>query len=124
MRRNVYVAAAILLGAACASAVAAEPVDARRGVEARSATPDEVEAIRLGLKRTLKDPYSAVVESAKIKGIRYCAEVNAKNQLGGYTGARTMTGIIGPTQSGARAVPDALGSAGDDARKCKEAGIY
>jgi hypothetical protein len=91
---------------------------------ARDATAEELEIIKAGLKATLKDPYSAVVESARIKGIRYCAEVNAKNSFGGYVGPRTMRGMLAPLDGGLRAIPSALDPNAGEFRDCKKEGIY
>lgn len=125
MRRIVVLSALLASVAFPALCGAEEPVEASEfRNQVRDATPEELQAIKEGLKFTLKDPYSAVVESAKIRSINYCAEINAKNAYGAYTGVRTMSGMIVTTEKGTRAVPDTLGRPGEDYRKCKEAGIY
>lgn len=71
----------------------------------RNANPKEIQLIREALRSTLKDPDSArlqkasVVTSGSEKGT-FCAEVNAKNSYGGYTGYRAFTGLISPLKSG------------------------
>ena len=52
----------------------------------RSPTKEERSLIIEGLKKTLKDPYSAQFGDIKVLGDHACAGVNAKNGFGAYTG--------------------------------------
>jgi len=64
-------------------------------VEVIETSEQQLEAAKETLKKSLKDPYSAVIEeiyAVQIDGkegsISYCGLVNAKNSYGGYTGIK------------------------------------
>lgn len=64
-------------------------------IEVIEVSDQNLEAAKEHLKKSLKDPYSAVIEeiyAVQIDGkeglISYCGLVNAKNSYGGYTGIK------------------------------------
>jgi len=70
----------------------------QQNVQPRMANLEEKKAIVQGARNSLKDPLSAMFGEIVIIGNdRACADINAKNGFGGYTGmsARPMTKIQG-----------------------------
>jgi len=54
----------------------------------------DVAAARAAVGRALKDPASARFEGVRDRGAAVCGLVNAKNSLGGYTGAMPFVYVV------------------------------
>ncbi len=80
----------------------------------------ETQAVQEGVRRSLKDPTSALFSgvpraSEKEPGIVYvCGVVNAKNSFGGYVGDRPYLGLLATMEGGAIATFNVV-SLGSDA---------
>lgn len=66
--------------------------------ETAGLTPSERSTVEAGVRARLKDPSSATFDTVFAKpaagGKLVCGLVNAKNALGGYTGARPFVGLM------------------------------
>lgn len=105
--RKFLVLCCFLLVAACVENTPPLNTTYKRG-EPVQLTDKQVEMVKEGVKKTLKDPNSAMfgsiyaVKNAEngSKGnsdkiIYVCGTVNAKNSFGGYTGQTPFNGILG-----------------------------
>lgn len=104
--QKVLVLCGLLLVAACVENTSHLNTTYKRG-EPVQLTDKQVEIVKEGVKKTLKDPSSAMfgsiyavknVENGKGNSdqiIYVCGTVNAKNSFGGYTGQTPFNGILG-----------------------------
>jgi hypothetical protein len=97
-RLSVFATASLIAGCLPAASPSAQTPKVTKGVP-YTLNGAEVAAVQEGVKRDLKDPFSAVFSG--MKGARdpsglinVCGVVNSKNSYGGYVGETLFWGIL------------------------------
>jgi hypothetical protein len=92
-------------------------------------TSTQVTFIQDGVRRELKDPFSAVF--GELKAVRHpdntftvCGAVNAKNSFGGYIGDNLFIGQLKLSTFTVKQISNSEGTLVDVFEDCKKAGVY
>lgn len=130
MKSAFALALTVALAGCAASQGTVEPTT--KSFEPVTLTKAQIEAVKEGAKKGLKDPNSAMFgdqffasrEVGK-PGITVCGYVNAKNSFGGYTGQKPFMGIL--SEKPLLFAPAGYGGGGADnyavGKVCQDAGI-
>ena len=93
--------AAIVLATSALAGCVTQPDGAPSVLGYRDLAPDEKKVIADAVGRVIKDPSSAKFHWAKFPGnagsgdVNYCASVNAKSDLPGYSGNQLYIAVVG-----------------------------
>ncbi|MDQ0135034.1 hypothetical protein J2T08_002955 [Neorhizobium galegae] len=109
MKIGFWLAALLALNSGCTtveSQLPAPPTTTKRAL-----TAEEISIVQQGVRRSLKDPHSAIFGSmtaAKVdkNSSWVCGVVNAKNNFGGYTGNKPFMGQLAHIPAGDKAIRD------------------
>lgn len=99
MRRISVLLLVGLLGG-CASTGVATPKATSVARSPYSLSADAIKVVEAGVRKSLKDPNSAIfgsmvaAKNAAEPGVYVCGYVNAKNSFGGYTGDQPFMGLL------------------------------
>ena len=101
MRSKPVIFAAILIAGSAVAGCVTQSDGAPSALGSRDLAPDEKKVIADAVGRVVKDPASAKFHWAKFPGnagsgdVNYCAWVNAKSDLPGYSGNQLYIAVVG-----------------------------